>query len=66
MGTVEWGKHGGFWLYFEVEPTGFFDIGTREIGVGGDAMIFTLSNQKDGSAINQVRDSQMSAQEDRI
>lgn len=28
-------------------------------------MIFTLSNQKDGSAINQVRDSQVSVQGDR-
>lgn len=30
-----------------VEPTGFSDklgTGTREIGTGGDAMIFTLSN----------------------
>lgn len=51
-----------------IEPTGFSDrlsIGMREIGIGGDAMIFTLSNQKDGRAINQVRNSQMSAQEDR-
>lgn len=68
VGTVEWGNVVDSGCILRVEPTGFSDrlgIGTREIEVGDDAMIFTLSNQKDGSAINQVRDSQVSAQEDR-
>lgn len=51
-----------------IEPIGFSDrlhIWVRERWVEDGAMIFALSNWKIGNAINQVGDSQVSAQEDR-